>query len=171
MSEPFRNQPPATPVISWCAGRLLAIAPSNGALLWARELDFHIGRLLLTDRLVVMSSRGPGQDPAVIHALDLRTGAPVTKHATSFVVSQAIGHADLLFFSGYDGTLALRSDASLAWIACVEKTKSNAWSRDEHDLVARDANGRELWRSPNCDSGRGGALAIGGMVAQPDFDS
>lgn len=150
---------------------LLALDPATGALVWEQKLELRVGRLLLTDRLVVLSSWGPNHgDPSTIHALDLHTGAPVSRHATTFVISQAIRHGDLLLFSGYGGTLALRSDASLAWSACREKTKSSAWSGDEHDFVARDAQGRELWRRPNCQSD-GGALAIGDAVAQPDYDT
>jgi len=68
--------------------------------------------------------------------------------------------------------MALRFDGSLVWCARLEVMREETWTAPgTFDLVARDASGRELWRRPSRAAERGGALAIGDVLVQPDLDS
>lgn len=141
--------------------------PTNGALLWERKLDVSIERLLVTDRLVVFATLVRLSTTLLL--LDIATGAEHGRVEVPFQVQAAVRHADMLFFGGRGGSMALRLDGSVAWRAGLETVKSSVWDGDQFDLVGRDASGRELWRLPQRPLG-GCALAIGDAIAQPDFD-
>lgn len=167
VTPPFRHAPGPAPLITWCGGTLLAVDPARGTLLWERKVDASIERLLLTDHLVVVATL-VGMSTTLL-LLDLATGVERGRVEAPFQVQAAMRHAELIFFGGRGGSMALRLDGSVAWRAALETVNSSVWSGDQFDLVGRDASGRELWRLPQRTLG-GGAFAIGDAVAQPDFD-
>lgn len=171
MQSAYRSGPTAPPLITWSANSLIAMEPLTGELLWERNLDQGVARLLLTDRLIVLATNGPNHgSSSSILLVDLATGADRAKVDAKFWVKAALRSGDLLVFSGSDGTMAMRMDGSIVWRAVLEVVEESAWSGNKYDLVGRDSAGRVIWRLRDRHP-YGAALAIGDAIAQPDFDT
>ena len=159
------------PLVSYIGGNLVALDRQSGALLWRQPFEGAPARLLVVGRMLFVAMRSAPVGPSKIHVLDLETGVPSNPIQVDFGVTIAVHHEGRIYFAGARGLLAIdTSGRTLFRIDRVVETQS-AWSGDTFLLVATNAARQELWRMPSPTGGWvEAALAIDGVVAQPDFE-
>jgi outer membrane protein assembly factor BamB len=164
----YREAPAPTPLITYLDGRIVALHPETGALLWNQVLEHVPQRVVVAEPSVFVAPRGGS---TLVSIFDLHTGEPRGTVDAGFGISTALAQAGNVYFGGSRGLLGLRADGTVLFCATTELMQASAWHGDKNDLVMKDAAGRELWRLLTARfSNADGMLILGDATAQTDFE-
>jgi outer membrane protein assembly factor BamB len=168
--QAYRDAPAPLPLVTSIAGVVLALDPETGARIWSTKLESRIARVLVAGRLVFVATRSESlRDASEIVLLDLETGAQRSALEVTSTMNAAIARGDRVYFAGPLGCVALAIDGRMLWQARADVTRRGTFI-ELRDLVGYDATGHEMWRIAGVSYGLDVFLALGDIIAQPDFD-
>jgi len=166
----YRETPAGAPLVTMLAKHIIALHAETGALLWKREIEKSVTRIVVKAGLVFVGV-DEGRDTTLL-MFDLATGAPKGTLALPFRCYGALVSGDRIYFAGAVGLFAVRGDGRLMFRVSREVMEKRVWDGDLEDLVARDPAGNELWRMPGMAINTLATyLAVGDDVAQIDIDN